>query len=335
MRRLTAVVAVSLVFAAIPAYGGAQDARQRQAAAEAYDRGTAAYLEGSYEEAGQWFETAHRMAPAAPALMQAIRAHEHNQNIARAATLALELQRAYSGDKAAVEYAAGALSKYASTLLRVEVECDQDCKLDLDGKLLEYLTFFATPGVLHQLTATFESGSKKASIQGNAGQTRSITFQAPPPPATPTKIPLDTIETNPLREDDSRAPLSPLYTWIGLGVTGALGIATVISGVDANAGVPDYEKAAATLRDCQSAKPAAGCAEQESAARSLLKEGESRELRTNVLIGVTAFAAVGTGVIALFLTDWSGSGNDASDSSARFEIQPRAGGLMSVVKGRF
>ncbi|HEY2735655.1 MAG TPA: hypothetical protein VGI70_16775, partial [Polyangiales bacterium] len=95
MRRVTAVavrfLSSTLALTVIASQVSGQDARQRQAAAEAYDRGTAAYLEGSYEEAGKWFETANRMAPAAPALMQAIRAHEHYDNKARAATLALEL----------------------------------------------------------------------------------------------------------------------------------------------------------------------------------------------------------------------------------------------------
>jgi hypothetical protein len=343
MRRVTVAATLLLSLTALASRGLAQDARQRQAAADAYDRGTAAYLEGAYEEAGQWFETAHRMAPAAPALMQAIRAHEHNDNHARAATLAFELSRAYSDDKAAVDYATGVLSKQAGNLLHVEVACDQDCKLDLDGKLQEFLSFFTTPSTAHQLTATFESGSKKATVQGAAGETRTIEFEAPPPPATPATIPLRDIESDSLA-DGSHAPLQPLYTWIGLGVTGALGIATIISGIDARAGVPAYEKAAAASRDCMMTDD---CASRQATAKSLLKAGEGRELRTNVLIGATAFAAVGTGVIALLLTDWSGGDSGsaagtasagarrASGSSAWLELEPRPGGVMSVLKGRF
>jgi hypothetical protein len=199
------------------------------------------------------------------------------------------------------------------------------------------LSFFTTPSTAHQLTATFESGSKKATVQGAAGETRSIEFEAPPPPATPSKIPLRDIESD-SSADDSRAPLQPLYTWIGLGVTGALGIATIISGVDARAGVPEYEKAAMASSECMRMTPGE-CAGLQSNATSLLKAGEGRELRTNVLIGVTAFAAVGTGVVALFLTDWSGSDsakdNDATGSSAWLELEPRPGGVMSVLKGRF
>jgi tetratricopeptide (TPR) repeat protein len=329
MRRATAVAVLGLTLL-VAGRVAAQDARQRQAAAEAYDRGTAAYLEGAYEEAGQWFETAHRMAPAAPALMQAIRAHEHNDNHARAATLALELTRSYPDDKSAADFASGVLGKHGSSLLRVEVSCDEDCKLDLDGKLQEYLSFFVTPGSAHQLTATFETGSKNASIQGAAGETRNIEFQAPPPPPTP-PLSASADVTGASSSDGSRAPLPPLYTWIGVGLTAALGIATLVSGLDARGGVPDYKKAAQDAGDCMRVA-GMDCTAKQANARSLLEDGQDRELRTNVLIGATAFAAVGTGVIALFLTDWS-DGKDGAKTS--LSLEPRAGGFNAVLKGRF
>jgi hypothetical protein len=331
MRRVTAVAVLTLLLAVLESTASAQDARQRQAAAEAYDRGTAAYLEGAYAEAGQWFETAHRMAPAAPALMQAIRAHEHNDNHARAATLALELSRAYRDDKAASEFAAGVLSKNASALLRVEVTCDEDCKLDLDGKLQEFLSFFVGPSSSHALTATFETGSKTASLEGAAGETRSIAFEAPPP-APAAALSTEHGAPSGATTESSHRPLSPLYTWIGVGVTGALGIATIISGIDANSGVQGYNDAAAASSACMM-MPGADCTELQSKAETLLNEGQSKEARTNVLIGVTAFAAVGTGVIALFLTDWSGTSTEHAATS--FGLSPLPGGVMSVVKGEF
>jgi hypothetical protein len=333
MRRVTAVAVLTMSLAVLESTAAAQDARQRQAAAEAYDRGTAAYLEGAYAEAGQWFETAHRMAPAAPALMQAIRAHEHNDNHARAATLALELAHSYRDDKAASDFAAGVLSKNAGSLLRIDVTCDEDCKLDLDGKLQEFLSFFVVPGSPHKLTATFETGSRTASLEGEAGETRSIAFEAPPP-APAAAFSTEHGSESGAKAKSSRPPLSPLYTWIGVGVTGALGIATIISGVDANSGVPGYKDAAAAAQsECEMTPPGMACAELQAKAKSLLEEGQSKELRTNVLIGVTAFAAVGTGVIALFLTDWSGTSSEHAATS--FGLSPVPGGVMSVVKGKF
>jgi hypothetical protein len=341
MRRVTAVAVLSLSLAALSSRSGAQDARQRQAAADAYDRGTTAYVDQSYEEAARWFETANRLAPAAPALMQAIRAHERNDNAARAATLALELASTYREDSAATEFANGVLDRHAASLLRVQVTCDEECKLDLDGKLEEYLAFFVAPDVAHRLTATFETGSKKTNVQGAAGETREVRFEAPPaPPSTP----LVTTHIDNGAEAGPHAPLSPLFTWIGVGITVALGAATIISGVDAKSGVPGYEKAAQQSRDCMS-MGTMDCTMLAQKAASLLDSGQGKELRTNVLIGVTAAAAVGTGVIAFVLTDWSGGDEREQNATAvtdaksrwrsRLSLAPRLGGAAAVYEAKF
>jgi hypothetical protein len=331
MRRVAAVAVLSLSLAVFAGPTAAQDARQRQAAAEAYDRGTAAYLDESYEEAARWFETANRLAPAAPALMQAIRAHERHDNSARAATLALALATTYKDDASASEFARTALVKHAPTLLRVDVSCDEDCKLDLDGKLQEFLAFFVQPDTSHHLTATFETGSKSVDFDGPAGATRALEFKSPPPPPAPIATPLATESGEADRV--SARPLPPLATWIGVGVTVALGAATIASGVDARAGVPGYQSAASMYTNCRRTQDT-GCDGFEQKASALLKSGQSKELRTNVLIGVTAAAAVGTAVIALFLTDWSGD-REQPQAALHFGVAPHPSGLTALLEGQF
>src|SRR5436190_20809476 len=105
--RIAVLLAAACFAVARPAY--AQDARQRQAAAEAYDQGTAAYVAGDYEKAAEWFETANRMSPAAPALIQATRAHQQAGHSARAATLALRLTTEYGSEQAAQQVGQGVL----------------------------------------------------------------------------------------------------------------------------------------------------------------------------------------------------------------------------------
>ena len=340
MRRVSAVAVLLLLLTALDSRLEAQDARQRQAAADAYDKGTTAYVDQAYDEAASWFETANRFAPAAPALMQAIRSHEKNGNAARATTLALELQSTYRADASSSDFAQSVLDKFVGTLLRVQVNCDEDCKLDLDGKLQEYLTFFVTPDSKHRITATFETGSKAATFQGAAGETKELTFAAPP--ALPVKPIALSRETSTEHGDSGgKKPLPPLATWIGLGVTVALGAVTAISGVDALGGVKPYENAAKAWNACTAAMQAGGCATQESNAKDLLDKGRSRELRTNILIGATAAAAVGTGVVAFLLTDWSGSGESAQNASirersfTRLQLVPQPGGVSAIVEGRF
>jgi hypothetical protein len=351
MSRVTAVAVFTLLLlTAYASHCDAQNARQRQAAAQAYDRGTTAYVDQSYEEAARWFETANRLAPAAPALMQAIRAHERNDSAARAATLALDLQTTYREDTSAAAFAQSILDKTSGSLLRVQVTCDEDCKLDLDGKLEEHLTFFVSPDRPHQLVATFETGSQSAEIRGAAGETKELSFAAPP---APTREPIagGGDATQPSRTGKSHPPLSPVVTWIGVGVTVALGVATIVSGVDTTSKVPGYEKAANEYKVCTTV-PTNSCEREGNTAKSLLEAGQGRETRTNILIGVTAAAAVGTSVLAFALTDWSGSpashpDRDTRDQGAQPEpaarhhwfaglsIVPQVGGAATVLKGRF
>lgn len=341
-QRMRRVAAVGVLLLSLPTFANAvsaQNARERQAAAEAYDRGTTAYVDQAYEEAAVWFETANRMAPAAPALMQAIRAHEKGENFPRAATLALELQTSYRDDASASEFSNEILGKYASTLVKVEVSCDEDCKLDVDGKLEEYMNFFVSPEDDHTVTATFETGSKALKVQGSAGERKELAITAPPPP--PVK-PVSVTPTSTTSADrDDRGPLPPLATWIGLGLTVALGGATIASGVHALAGVPAFKDAVSAAEPCL-AMPVSSrdqaCVDKINRAQDLYEDGHSRELRTNILIGATAAAAVGTGVIAFFFTDWSGGGEKAQNQAARgpsFEFHAWPGGAATVLKGRF
>jgi hypothetical protein len=214
------------------------------------------------------------------------------------------------------------------------VICNEDCKLDLDGQLREFMAFFVTPDTSHHLIATFESGSKSVDLQGAAGEKRVAQFSAPPPPLLAASSGSSRDSESSAGATQGRAPLPPLATWIALGVTAAVGAATIVSGVDARAGVPGYEKAATAYTNCRRT-PDADCKDFESKAGTLLKSGQSRELRTNVLIGVTAAAAVGTAVIAIFFTDWSGDREKPESASMRLRLEPRPGGVVSVLEGQF
>ncbi|MEY4582373.1 MAG: hypothetical protein RL701_7076, partial [Pseudomonadota bacterium] len=219
--------------------------------------------------------------------------------------------------------------------------------LDLDGKLEEHLTFFVAPDRPHQLVATFESGSQSAEIRGVAGESKELSFVAPPSPLREPVV--DGGDAAQLKSaGKSRPPLSPIVTWVGIGVTVALGVATIVSGVDATSKVPGYENAAKDLKACRSVATS-NCDGQFNTATSLLEAGQGRETRTNILIGVTAAAAVGTSVLALALTDWSGgnpSGRSVRDEGAQREparhhwfaglsVVPQVGGAATVLEGRF
>ncbi len=333
------VVGVSLWVGSAGTARGQSDGQRRQAAAEAYDRGTADYLAGNYARAAEWFETANRMAPAAPALMQAVRAHRRAGNDLRAATLALGLTLAYGDEPAALEYATQVLDELQGNYLRVEVACD-DCTVDLNGTLQEYHSFFVEPDATHTVVAHFDTGDEQETVSGASGEVRKLVFEAPtggpggtvPPDTRIGGIDDDGRGDEPPPSDEDRKPLSPLITYIAGGVTLALGAGVVISGVDALADVEKYEEAADEAKVAEEGG-APDATDLRKKAEDLYEKGHDKEVRTNILIGVTAAAAVGTAVVALFFTDWEGE--PESETSLSFSVRPGARGAVAALEGSF
>jgi hypothetical protein len=262
-------------------------ARDRQSASEAYDRGTAAYLARNYEEAARWFETAHRLAPAPAALVQALRASQRGGADVRAANLALRLQALYPDDRAAQRAASDAL-RNARRFVRVDVECE-GCAVAVGGAVVEHRSFFVEPDAEHTIEAAFETGSRSETVRGAAGEQRTLRFEAPPPPVARVEPEPESVSASPLPTVSNTPPSDGLAviplpaTLVSVGVTAALGGVLIWSGVDTLDGVPAYT----------TNPTAAG-----------LADGQSRETRTNWLVGATALAATVTAVLAVF-TRWS------------------------------
>lgn len=338
LRRVTAVLSavVALVLCTVAGEARAQegDARQRQAAAEAYDQGTAAYVARDYQKAAQWFETANRLSPAAPALIQSTRSHYKAGNLPRAATLALQLTITYASEPTAVEVGDGLLQEAAPQLLRVDVDCD-GCSLDVDGTLQEFKSFFLPPDTAHTVTASFETGERSEDVSGAAGETKSLSFEAPPPRAEV----VEPVEEKPegggfvigddgKPRDAAKKPLPPLVTFIGAGVTGALLIGSIISTVDVYAKAEDYDKAADDANAACRADPGGtNCTTLYNKANDLLDDGEPTEMRTTILWVATGVVGAATAIVALTLTDWSGG--DDQEHANTLHMQP----LIDPVQG--
>jgi hypothetical protein len=302
---LSAAVAV-LASLATPVRAQEVSAQDRESAGQAYDRGLAAYAARDYPGAAQWFETAHRLAPASAALVEAVRAHERAGNQLRAATLALRLSALYPDERAAQRAAERAL-RHGARFVRVDVQCE-GCTIQLDGTVMEHPSFFVDPGREHTLEAAFEHGTRRETLQGEAGDQRSVRFEAPPaPPPEP--------EVEPEPEAPTVAPSSggigvvPVWaTLLVAGVTLVSAGVLIWSGIDTLDGVPAYEMDPTAER---------------------LADGQSRELRTNVLIGVTGALGVAALVLAI-LTDWDG---EAPPVTAGLFFHD--GGATASLAGRF
>lgn len=285
---------------------------ERAQAADAYDRGTAAYLSQEYERAAHWFERAYRTVPTAAALLQAARAHAKAGDWIRAGNLALELRDRYPNEASANEAAATILARAEPANVRVHVDCLETCTLELDGALITHQTFLVAPDVEHVVRAAFDSGEVSADVQGPPGGSKRFTLEAPAPPPPP--------------------PIPRWAFYSSLGSTVVLGAVTVWSGIDANRGVNAYESAARNARS--PGINGLGSPTPAEQAQSLLDEGQRKERRTNILIGVTASMAVTTAVLGVF-TNWKGESRERN--ARRLEpsvgVARKAGGL--TIKGRF
>jgi len=318
--RLSSWIVLAGITLCIGNTAAAQDSRQRAAAAQAYDRGTSNYMNGDYAAAAEWFETAHRMAPAPAALMQAIRAHHNGQNLARAATLAQMLQTDYPSEAQAVQYASQILGETTPNLFRVDVACS-GCEIDLDDAVQQGTTFFVEPDTHHTVVAHFSTGDVSRDVSGAAGDSTTLDVTAPAAESEPEADPGS--DEPPSTTEGASEGLPPVVTYVAAGVTGAVLIATIVSAISMNSGADEYEKAAAKYA-------MTGEMADYDAAKKLLDDASGQTM-TNVLIGATAVCAVATGVIAFALTDWSS--DEPSETSAG--IVPTVGGAMGFIEGRF
>ena len=311
-RKLYAV-AIAITFAITPSFASAQN---REAAANAFDRGSAAYLEGDFAAAARWFEMANTHAPAAPALLQAIRAHVRAENLLRAATLSVRLVATWPDATQEVEAAQEIIDQAREQFFFVEVVCDADCNVEVNQTLQAHPAFFLEPGRTFTIGAAFDSGTVTDEVSGEAGGTETLSFERPEGPAiqdTPRETdpvgPTGVVDTDP--DGDESSGISPAVFFTGLALTVGAGAVLAWSGVDTLNTRDDYEAAAEEERAMGDLTfPRASV---------LLDDGQKAERRTNALIGVTAGLGAITLITAIF-TDWGGSDDDEDDARVRVGI---------------
>lgn len=337
---LALIASVSLP-SGLSSTSAAQTSQERQAAAEAFDRGTTSLLAEDFGTAARWFEMANNLAPAAPALLQAIRAHQRAGNELRAGTLALRLVERFPDAGAAVEEAQSILNTVRRQFFLVEVVCDEECAVELDGTLQAHPAFFLEPGRAHRVGASFANGNVSEEVQGDAGEQRTVRMVAPEGSAQgPTPEPGSTTVTDSEwtrrtatppeggatgRDEDEGGGIHPAGFLTTLGLTlGAAGV-LVWSGMDTLSARDEYEEVAARER-------AEGNGFDEASA--LLDEGQSKELRTNVLIGATAGLAALTVVLAI-VTDWGGDDDEDTQAGVTPSLAVHREGAMVGLGGRF
>lgn len=277
----------------------AQSAADREAAATAFDRGTAAYLAHDYARAAQWFETAYGLAPSSAALIQAIRANNRAGDLLRAASLALRIPALYADEPAAMRVANEMTEQATPLYVRVDVTCSSECTVEVDGGIVSFTSFYVEPGADHVVRANFETGAVDATVNAAAGETRALSFEAPPAPVVAVDETGDGGgaafggSTGGTEAPASSGGISPAFFATGLVLTVLAGGALVGAGIYTLDGVPAYERMPTAER---------------------LADGQTRETLTNAMIGVTAGLAATTVLLAVF-TDWDGDPPAATEET--------------------
>jgi hypothetical protein len=285
------------------------------AAASAFSRAQEAEARGDPGRAASLYELADRISPAPAALRNATRARLAAGQLGAAAVNAEELKRRYPGDADSSSLADEVLNEARQKLGRISAQCSPDCHLVVDGlaastELRRVHVVYVEPGA-HTVVARFESGTHATqNADARAGQPIQLQLiepaggaptQATPPPAD--TAPVAPATPPPAMDQGGSGGLSPVIGFVIGGAAVALGGVAVWSAIDTQSAADDFKK---------------------NPTREAFDDGESKDTRTNILIGAAAAFGVASASVLLFATDWSGGkGQSAGGMSVGLVGSPR------------
>lgn len=323
MRALVGVLAfvLGLVLATVAHAKSPPPSPERlKAAAEEYDAGRRAYIDGRWAEAAEHFENAYHDAPAPAALRGAIRAHRKARQFDRAATLAALGRNVYSDDEGIQKLSTEILDTLGPHLFHLRVECKPACSIAVDRRVVSFsdedeIEVFVKAGE-HELVASFgDDRVVERTFTAKKGGDRTFTLKAPPPKKSAPPEGGPGVGQPPPDKAQKTKPLSPWVFGVAAGLTAVAGGITIWSGID-------------TLNNPGTDAVRRDCAGQDESCPTY-QAGLDAERRTNLLIGTTAGLGVVSAAIGLFFTDWGGSKRPPTSEQAgawRLELGPTHGG---------
>ena len=274
--------------------GAAKGAGKPEAADElknaqrAFAEGQRAYKNRDYKHAAESFEAAYKSAPHPDVLWNAARSWSNAGERTRAANLFAQYLEEAPPKARDRDSANDALHELASQLARLEVHASDVTDIKLDGAPLTRTTIYVTPGT-HVLEAVHAGRAFTKSQDVTPGTIVSVALI--PPEAPHATAPLASSgggasgagSLAPKAQEGSHG-ISPAVFIVGTVLTVGAGGTLLWSGLDT-----------VNARKLYPTNPSPQAAE----------DGRFKQLRTNVLIGVTSGLGALTLLSAIF-TDWHG-----------------------------
>ena len=327
MRLCNTLVSLLLIGGAIGLSTSDASAEPAPATAEIGPRPTAtsdvregdrALAHHEFRDAAESYERAYRRSGSLGALLKAAHSRVQAGELARAANLYTEYLASAPPNAAPRAKASKALKKLTARVGRIEVSAVDVDHVTLDGAPLDKNSSYVMAGAHAVEGQTKDQRSVRVSSTVAAGESATVSL-APPVEAAPAP---PVVAAKPGPAPSSQAPLlantqtskhgwSPAVVVVGGAVTAGLLGLSIWSGLDTVAFKDKFDK------------------EQ---TRDNLDKGNSKQLRTNVLIGGTAGAAALTTVVAVFLVDWKGAKKESPPAPS---MQVGLGPSSAYVTGTF
>ena len=291
---LSAVLGVASLAASVDARAADPDVAMARAA---YDRGARAYDAGKYALAAREFTVADELAPNPVALKYAIQAALKIDDPVLGMRL---VERATQEGADLGGLVKEARDKFAKRVGRIVLTCpDGPCRARVDGEPAR-----AVAWVMPGPHAIEWEPSGRSTIPVAAGESVEVTGPARAA-SNGVSSPTPTVSPSPdapVENSDKGGGISPVWFWVGIGVT-TIGVgATLASGAD-------------TLHQHSVFAAHPSAATQQA--------GQSAQLRTNVLLGLTAAFAIATTGIGVFAVKWT----DGGKARASLDLQTRGLGF--------
>jgi hypothetical protein len=269
------------------------------AARDAYDRGIAAHARGDFETAAIEFARADAQSPSVVALRAALEEAVRADDPALGAELVERAEARNAEDSALDAAIEAARVRLVPRAGRVRLSClsGTPCLAALDGAPLPKDRIVWVRAGQHQLVLQLGRATEQrllevppqivTEIAPTAPLAAPASPAAPDSPDSPAAHVDKTAADKPLAAS-ARASSTTLRTvvWAGVGLSGALAVATLVSGLDTSSKHAKFIDAGCDGTDAR------GC-------RGLADDGGAAQLRTNVLLGAAIVVAATTVVLGV------------------------------------